>query len=77
MDLRGMMQVECSMESVLLYGRYIKLSREVSQTPWLIGTKKLVRLSIVNFSYREICRMRSLRTFCRSLDQVLYTCTQL
>ena len=47
MDLRGMMQVECSMESVLLYGRYIKLSREVSQTPWLIGTKKLVRLSIV------------------------------
>jgi len=31
-----MLQVECSFENILMYGRYIKLSREVSQTPWSV-----------------------------------------
>lgn len=43
LDLKNLMMVECTMDSLLLYGRYIKLSREVSQTPWVHGTKKLVR----------------------------------
>ncbi len=39
--------VECSHESVLLYGRYCKLSREVSQTPWLVeGNKTTVHGSV-------------------------------
>lgn len=42
-DLNLLMNVECSMENILLYGRYIKLSREVSQTPWNITTKKMVK----------------------------------
>ena len=41
MDLNELLQVDCQTENILLYGRYVKLSREVSQTPWTIGTKKM------------------------------------
>jgi hypothetical protein len=41
-NLNELMSVDCSMENLLLYGRYVKLSREVSQTPWNISTKKMV-----------------------------------
>jgi tRNA U54 and U55 pseudouridine synthase Pus10 len=44
MDLSQLMSVDCRMENILLYGRYVKLSREVSQTPWNLGTKKMVSL---------------------------------
>lgn len=41
-NLNELMNVECSMDSILLYGRYVKLSREISQTPWLLGDKEIV-----------------------------------
>eukprot|EP00347_Sterkiella_histriomuscorum_P020730 403336698 len=43
-DLMNLIQVECSQESMLLFGRYIKHSREVSQTPWLIGDREIKNL---------------------------------
>jgi tRNA U54 and U55 pseudouridine synthase Pus10 len=48
-NLNELMTVECSMENLLLYGRYVKLSREVSQTPWNISTKKMVSYSFLTF----------------------------
>lgn len=42
-DLLNLVSVECTSESLLLYGRYIKHSREVSQTPWLLGDREIVR----------------------------------
>lgn len=35
-DLTEIMTISCSHESILLYGRYNKMHRKVSQTPWLI-----------------------------------------
>ncbi|TNV80047.1 hypothetical protein FGO68_gene15427 [Halteria grandinella] len=40
-DLNTLMSVDCTMDNILLYGRYVKLSREVSQTPWNLGTKRM------------------------------------
>jgi hypothetical protein len=42
LDLSELLTVDCTMDNILLYGRYCKYSREVSQTPWLIGTKRMV-----------------------------------
>jgi tRNA U54 and U55 pseudouridine synthase Pus10 len=41
-DVVSHLRVECSCENILVYGRYIKLSRELSQTPWSVdgGAKK-------------------------------------
>ena len=35
-DLSKFINVSCIHENVLIYGRYLKLSRDVSQTPWLV-----------------------------------------
>jgi tRNA U54 and U55 pseudouridine synthase Pus10 len=37
LELTRAMEVSCSYESILVYGRYIKLSRKVSQTPWFVS----------------------------------------
>jgi hypothetical protein len=35
-DLTTLLTISCSHENVLVYGRYIKLSRKISQTPWTV-----------------------------------------
>ena len=41
-------EVNCTHESLLMAGRYKKLSREVSQTPWIVenGTKTTLHGSV-------------------------------
>ncbi|XP_076647728.1 pseudouridine synthase 10 [Halictus rubicundus] len=38
--------IECSQSSIFVGGRYSKLSREISQTPWLIKGEKKMRTSV-------------------------------
>lgn len=40
-NLNDLMSVECTMSNLLLYGRYCKFSREVSQTPWNLANKPM------------------------------------
>lgn len=40
-NLNDLMSVECIMSNLLLYGRYCKFSREVSQTPWNLASKPM------------------------------------
>jgi tRNA U54 and U55 pseudouridine synthase Pus10 len=35
-NLVSLLNVTCSHENILVYGRYLKLSRSCSQTPWLV-----------------------------------------
>ncbi|CDW74628.1 trna pseudouridine synthase pus10 [Stylonychia lemnae] len=46
LNLLRQLSVECTQDSLLLYGRYIKHSREVSQTPWLIEARDIGREDI-------------------------------
>jgi len=59
-----LMKVGVQNENLLLYGRYVKVSREVSQTPWIIEGKNLVTpncfiisraIPLSKISFLEIC----------------------
>ncbi|KAF9160922.1 putative tRNA pseudouridine synthase Pus10 [Actinomortierella ambigua] len=45
-SMAGIESVEFMHESIYVGGRYLKFSRDVSQTPWVIGKTKLTELSV-------------------------------
>jgi tRNA pseudouridine synthase 10 len=46
--------IEMTRESVYLGGRYLKYSRDVSQTPWAVGNTMLAELSVSGIVCEDI-----------------------